>query len=46
MENIDDRKRAESIAIQIALKNIKKEIQKNNALTYVFLPQAPKRRNS
>jgi hypothetical protein len=46
MENIDDQKRAESIAIQIALKNIKKEIQKDNALTYVLPLQAPKRRNS
>ncbi|KAJ5307659.1 hypothetical protein N7476_008315 [Penicillium atrosanguineum] len=32
MENIDDQKRAESIAIQIALKELKKEIEKNNAL--------------
>ncbi|KAJ5132170.1 hypothetical protein N7448_006328 [Penicillium atrosanguineum] len=46
MENIDDQKRAESIAIQIALKELKKEIEKNNALMYVLLLQAPIRRNS
>ncbi|KAJ5665174.1 uncharacterized protein N7477_007622 [Penicillium maclennaniae] len=32
-ENIDARERAESIAIQIALKQIKKEIEMNHALT-------------
>lgn len=46
MENIDDQKRAESIAVQIALKSIKKEIEKNSALTYVLLHQALKGRHS
>lgn len=46
MEDIDDQTRVESIAIQIALKNIKNEIIKNYALTYVRLLQALKCRNS
>lgn len=44
-EDVDDQKRAESIAIQIALKNIKKEIEQNKPLTYVLL-HGPKRMNS
>lgn len=32
-EDVDYQKRVESIAIQIALKNIKKEIEQNKALT-------------
>jgi hypothetical protein len=46
MEDIDDQKRVVSIAIQIALKDIKNEIKKNYALTYVRLLQALKCRNS
>lgn len=46
MEHIDDQKRAESIALQIALKDIKKEIEKDEALTYVLLLQTRKRRDS
>lgn len=42
-EGVDDQKRAESIAIQIALKDIKKSIEQNKALTYVPLLQEPKR---
>jgi hypothetical protein len=38
MEDIDDQKRVESIAIQIAFKDIQNEIKKNYALTYVHLP--------
>jgi hypothetical protein len=44
MGNIDDRKRMESIAIQIALKDIKKEIEQNDPLMYVLL-QESKRSN-
>jgi hypothetical protein len=44
-EGVDDQKRAESIAIQIALKDIKKNIEQNKALTYVTLLQKPKRRD-
>jgi hypothetical protein len=36
-ENVDCQKRAESIAIQIALKDIKKGIEQNKPLTYVLL---------
>lgn len=45
-EDVDSRKRAESIAIQIALKDIKKGIEQNKPLTYVLLLQEPKRRDS
>lgn len=45
-EDVDDKKRAESIAIQIALKDIKKNIEQNKALTYVPFIQKPKRRDS
>lgn len=41
-ENFDVQKRAESIAIQIALKELKKGIQQNKPLTYVLLLQEPK----
>jgi hypothetical protein len=41
-EDIGGQKRAESIAIQIALKDIKKGIEQNKPLTYVLLLQAPK----
>lgn len=45
-EGVDDQKRVESIAIQIALKDIKKNIEQNKALTYVPLLQEPKSRDS
>lgn len=41
-EDFDSQKRAESIAIQIALKGIKKGIEQNKPLTYVLLLPEPK----
>jgi hypothetical protein len=38
-KDIDSQKKLESIAIQIALKSIKKGIEQNRPLTYVLLPQ-------
>jgi hypothetical protein len=38
-KDIDSQKKVESIAIQIALKSIKKGIEQNRPLTYVLLPQ-------
>jgi len=44
-EDVDDQKRVESIAIQIALKDVKKAIEQNKALTYVLLLHEPKHRD-
>jgi hypothetical protein len=44
-EDVDCQRRAESIAIQIALKDIKKGIEQNKPLTYVLLLQELKRRD-
>jgi hypothetical protein len=41
-EDFDSQKRAESIALQIALKGIKKGIEQNKPLTYVLLIPEPK----
>lgn len=41
-EDCDDQKRVEGIAIQIALKDIKKGIEQNKPLTYVLLLQESK----
>jgi S-adenosylmethionine synthetase len=41
-KDFDGQKRAESIAIQIALKDIKKGIEQNKPLTYVHLLHKPK----
>ena len=38
-EDVDEQKRAESIAIQIALKDIKEGIEQNKPLTYVLLQE-------
>lgn len=38
-EDVDEQKRAEGIAIQIALKDMKKRIEQNKPLTYVRLQQ-------
>lgn len=38
-EDVNDQKTTESIAIQIALKDIKREIEQNKPLTYVLLQE-------